>query len=78
MSAGLNNDATTPVSVDLLEWAHVIMVMEKVHRNKLMKKFRNQLKGKKVVILDIPDEYEYMQPELIQLLKAKVPRYVRL
>ncbi len=78
MSAGLNNDATTPVSADLIEWAHIIVVMEKAHRNKLTQKFKNQLKDKKVVVLDIPDEYEYMQPELVQLLKAKVSRYVGL
>jgi predicted protein tyrosine phosphatase len=78
MSAGLNNDATTPVSADLIEWAQVIVVIEKAHRNKLAKKFKNNLRDKKVIVLDIPDEYEYMQPELIQLLKAKVPRRVGL
>lgn len=78
MSAGLNHDAVTPVSADLIEWAQVIVVMEKAHRNKLMKKFKDNLRGKKVVVLDIPDEYDYMQPELIQLLKAKVPQRVGL
>ena len=76
MSAGLNNDATVPVSPELIEWAHVVVVMEKTHKNKLTKKFNVYLKGKKVVVLGIPDEYEYMQVELVQLLKAKVPRYV--
>jgi predicted protein tyrosine phosphatase len=78
MSAGLNNDATTPVSSDLIEWAHVVVVMEKSHKHKITKKFGARLKGKQVIVLDIPDEYEYMQPELVQILKAKVPRYVRL
>ena len=76
MSAGLNNDATTPVSTDLVEWADIIVVMEKTHKNKLSKKFSAVLKGKRVVVLGIRDEYEYMQPELVQLLKAKVPRSV--
>ncbi len=78
MSAGLNSDADTPVSSDLIEWADIIVVMEKSHNNKLGKKFRAFLKGKKVVVLGIPDEYEYMQPELIQLLKAVVPRRIGL
>lgn len=56
----------------------MLLVMERAHRNKLTQKFNSHLKGKKVVVLDIPDEYDYMQPELIQLLKAKVPRYVGL
>jgi len=76
MSAGLNSDAITPVSTDLLEWADIVVVMEEKHKNKLSKKFSPFLKGKRVVVLGIPDEYDYMQPELIQILKAKVLRYV--
>ena len=75
MSAGLNSDATVPVSSDLIEWADVLVVMEKSHKNKLSKKFREHLRNKKIVVLGIPDEYDYMQPELVQLLKAVVPRY---
>ena len=78
MSAGLNNDATIPVSFELIEWADVVVVMEKPHKNTITKKFGAHLKGKKVIVLDIPDEYEYMQPELVQILKVKVPRYVGL
>jgi predicted protein tyrosine phosphatase len=78
MSAGLNNDATTPLSADMIEWADVVVVMEKAHKNKLGKKFRAHLAGKRVVVLGIPDEYDYMQPELVQLLETKVPKYVGL
>lgn len=77
-SAGLNNNAATPISVDVIRWAQVILVMEKSHKNKLFKKFRAHLKDKKIVVLGILDEYDYMQPELIQLLKTKVPQYVTL
>lgn len=76
IGAGTNSDAETPVSGDLIEWADVIFVMEKSHRNKVSKKFREQLKDKKLAVLDIPDNFECMQPELITLLKTKVPRYV--
>ena len=75
-SAGLGNDASTPVSPELLAWADMIFVMEKAHRNKLTKKFRACLNGKRVICLDIPDEFEYMDPFLIRLLKAKVPRFL--
>lgn len=78
IGAGTNSDAETPVSGDLIEWADVVLVMEKSHRIKLSKKYKELLKGKRLVCLDIPDHYECMQPELIKLLKAKVPRYVRL
>ena len=76
-SAGLGNDANVPVSPELLGWADTIFVMEKVHKNKLSKKFRSYLNGKRIICLDIPDEYEYMQPELIRLLESKAGKFLR-
>jgi len=78
IGAGTNLDAETTVTGDLVEWADVILVMEKCHKNKISKKFKELLKEKRLVCLDIPDNYERMQPELIKLLEAKVSRYVRL
>ena len=75
-SAGLGNDANTPVCPELLAWSQLIFVMEKAHRNKLSMKFRQYLNGKRVICLDIPDEYEYMDPVLVQLLKQKVTRFL--
>ena len=75
-SAGLGNDANTPVSPELLAWADLIFVMEKAHRNQLSKKFRAHLDGKRVICLDIPDDYDYMDPILVQLLKQKVTRFL--
>lgn len=78
IGAGTNSDAETPVSGDLIQWADVIFVMETSHRNKISKKYKQLLSGKRLVCLDIPDVYECMQPELIKVLEAKVPKYVRL
>lgn len=78
IGAGTNSDAETTVSGDLIEWADIILVMEKSHRNKVSKKYKELLKSKRLIVLEIPDNYECMQPELIQLLKAKVSRAVRL
>lgn len=75
-SAGLGNDATTPLSSEQIAWANIIFVMEKAHRSKLSTKFRAYLNGKRIICLDIPDEYEYMDPALIDLLKAKVARFL--
>lgn len=76
MSAGTNNDAEVALSGELVEWADIIFVMEKAHRNKLSSKFKRHLAGKRVICLDIPDDYEYMQEELVQLLKTRVSRHV--
>ncbi|TGQ02249.1 MULTISPECIES: low molecular weight protein tyrosine phosphatase family protein [unclassified Mesorhizobium] len=75
-SAGTNHDADTPLTHELVAWADIIFVMEKTHRTKLQKKFKASLKAAKVICLDIPDDYEFMDPELIELLKARVSRYL--
>lgn len=75
-SAGLGNDAEVPVSPELLAWADMIFVMEKAHRNRLSAKFARHLNGKRVICLDIPDDYAYMDAALVTLLKQKVPRFL--
>ncbi|MDR3393094.1 MAG: low molecular weight protein tyrosine phosphatase family protein [Sulfuriferula sp.] len=75
-SAGLNHDAENPITAELVEWADVIFVMEKVHRNKLSSKFKSSMLNKRVVCLDIPDDYEFMDPVLVRLLKSKVSRFL--
>lgn len=76
-SAGLGNDANIQLSVEQIKWATMIFVMEKAHKNKLSKKFKVHLNGKKIICLNIPDEYEFMQPELIKLLEARVSSFFR-
>ncbi len=78
IGAGTNSDAATPVSGDLVEWADIVLVMEKAHKNKITKKYKELLKNKKLVVLDIPDNYDYMDPGLIQILKNKISRHVQL
>ena len=71
-SAGLKNDAENPVTPELLEWAHTIFVMERSHRSKLSANFKRYLGSVRIICLDIPDDYEYMDRGLIRLLTAKV------
>lgn len=75
-SAGLNHDAENPVTPELLAWADLILVMEKAQRNRLSQKFRRHLDGVRVACLDIPDDYAFMDPALIRLLQARVPRHL--
>lgn len=75
-SAGTNNDAENPLTSELVRWADMIFVMEKAHRNKLQKRFKSDLKDARIVCLDIPDEYEFMDKGLVRLLKAKVGRFL--
>jgi predicted protein tyrosine phosphatase len=66
------------LSGELIEWADIIFVMERVHRNKMSAKFREHLAGKRIVVLGIPDEYEFMDAGLVRLLEAKVGPYLRI
>ena len=75
-SAGTNHDADNPLTAELVAGADVIFVMEKAHRSKLQRRFRAALGGKRVICLDIPDDYEFMQPELVRLLEMKVSRHL--
>jgi predicted protein tyrosine phosphatase len=77
LSAGTNPDAETPVSADLIEWADLVFAMENIHCRRLKKRFPAQLKAKKVVVLAIPDNYKYMDPELIRILRTKVPPHLK-
>ena len=75
-SAGTNKNAENPVSSELIRWADVIVVMEKAHRAKVQKQFRSSLDGKRLICLDIPDEFEFMDPKLVNLLQTRLARYL--
>lgn len=75
-SAGLNHDAEVSLSEEQVQWADLIIVMEKAHRNRLNQKFKTALAGKRIAVLNIPDDYDYMDPDLIALLKSRCANYI--
>ena len=77
-SAGVDRDATVPVTRALVEWADLIFVMEKSQRNRIHKQFPDLYDKKQIVCLYIPDEYDYMDPGLTRLLTAKLSKYIGL
>ncbi len=76
LSAGTNHDAETPLDSELVRWADLIFVMEKTHRSKVQTRFRHALKGARIICLDIPDDYAFMDDSLVTLLEAKVSRFL--
>lgn len=70
--AGTRRNAKKTVSHDLRHWADVICVMEQQHNNRLIAEYRRIIEHKPLHVLDIPDDYRYMDPELIALLEAVV------
>jgi len=71
-SAGLSDDSVSPLDADQIAWADIIFVMERGHLGRLKSRFGRHLKASRVVCLNIPDKYEFMDARLITLLKAKV------
>lgn len=76
-SAGLNHDAEIPLTAELVEWADLIFVMQRAHRTRLSRQFGPHLRKARVICLEIPDKYRFMDPALIRLLEAKVTRFLR-
>ncbi len=54
----------------------MIFVMEKKHLKRLEEKFRTELKSKRVICLHIPDDYKFMDDELIDILESRVEEYL--
>jgi predicted protein tyrosine phosphatase len=71
-SAGTDPAADVPISTELIEWADTIFVMEKSHRTRIQRKFKSHLKNKRLVVLNIPDDFDYMDPALVELLEARL------
>ena len=75
-SAGVHDSADVPLCPELIAWADIIFAMEKSHRDKIRKKFKRHLNGKRLVVLGIPNEYGYMDDALIAVLERKVGPYL--
>jgi len=75
-SAGTENSARIKLSSSMVLWADIIFVMEKKHKQRIQEKFNQEIEDKIIVILDIADEYKFMDPELIEDLQTKVDYYL--
>jgi len=76
MSAGTAATARVKVTAKLINWADLIFVMEKNHQEILVQKFPIEVAGKKIVCLNIPSGYRYMDEELVAMLKEGIKEYL--
>ena len=77
-SAGTSAQARIRVSVNDIHWADFIFVMENMHRQRLQDKFGDLLNDKALVVLEIEDNYPYMDPDLIEMLEDMVLPYLEM
>ena len=71
-SAGTNKGARKTVRSSDLVWADLVLVMEQKHKQRLLAAFPGEMKFKTLHVLDIPDDYKYMDPELIEEIISAV------
>lgn len=76
-SAGTSKNATTTLSDELIRWADIIFAMERKHKVIITNYFPETSIGKRILVLDIPDNYYYMDEELIDLIKKRVSPHLR-
>lgn len=75
-SAGTEASARIKVTDGHIRWADIIFVMEKKHYRRIRDKFGDIICNKKIICLDIPDDYGFMDDELVDLLKCRVSEYI--
>jgi predicted protein tyrosine phosphatase len=76
-SAGVHRDALVTVNAAMIRWADIIFVMDATQRTALRRRFGALSYQRPIVCLDIPDEYLFMDPELVKLLRTRVTPYLR-
>ncbi|MES2462668.1 MAG: hypothetical protein V4671_18965 [Armatimonadota bacterium] len=69
-SAGTSSKARHPLTVADIRWADLIVVMEAKHKNRMLAEFRDELQFKEMQVLELEDRYQYMDPELVEVLRA--------
>lgn len=75
-SAGTSPNARKTVGPSDIRWADVIIVMEQKHKSRLVADFTRLLEHKPIHVLEIPDEYRYMDPELVDILKESMGSFL--
>lgn len=71
-SAGLDQLAETVLTKAALQWADLVIVMEEWMSKEIGERFPKEYLSKRIINLDIPDIYSYMQPELVKQLNEKM------
>ena len=77
-SAGISRSARRLINATDVDWAEIIFVMENKHRRYIHEHFQNQISKKKVIVLDIPDDYHYMDKVLVSWLYDAVDAHLSL
>src|SRR3954469_12250699 len=77
-SAGTETNARIKLTAGHVGWADLIFCMEKNHAARVQERFADELRDKPLITLRIPDDYQFMDPALIDLLQTELGNYLEL
>lgn len=77
-SAGTSDNARIKVTACHMRWADVVLCMERKHTDLLRERFPDELAGRTLITLRIPDDYQFMDPELTALLRAELATHLQI
>lgn len=75
-SAGVSDKSRRRVTETDVIWADVILVMESKYQKRIREQFRHLENLPAIHSLEIPDDYEYMDTELVEILNKIVPTFL--
>lgn len=75
-SAGTSASARHRINSRDIAWADLILVMEERHKDTIKQQFPLATQHRKMVVLDIADDYHYMDAQLVELLTLSVTPYL--
>jgi predicted protein tyrosine phosphatase len=72
-SAGTENNARVKITLGMIRWADLIFLMERKHRDRLKQHYPEdinpRIRNKTCITFNVPDDFTFMQPELIEILE---------
>lgn len=78
-SAGTENNARVKITLGMIRWADMIFLMERKHRDRLKQHYPEdinpRIRNKQIITFNIPDDYTFMQPELIEVLEDHLAEF---
>jgi predicted protein tyrosine phosphatase len=75
-SAGISKNAQVKLSEDLIIWADIVFVMENKFKDIIVDLYPIEFISTKIVSLDIPDNYYFMETLLVELIKSRVNSFL--
>ena len=77
-SRGVSRSARRTVKSNDINWADLVFVMEAKHKQRLLADYPGEMRSKATHVLDIPDDFQFMDPELVEILTESVPSLIEL